>query len=602
LIEKCVGTIKETGCDVVLFGYVSEDENNKIIHNIRFPQKIYELNTAQEHIDYLVKNQVEHSRIGWNAWCRFFRAELIQKNKLDFPDNKLVFAEDMAFAFRTAMVQKKMVVLPDILYHYVQRSNSIMGMTKRNPIEKFVSLCLDFEKFVNKIGYKKKFESVKAAFFLKILYGELKKETDNYREMSCIFEKMPDSLKQTVIMWGKQCARHFLISIRMYGIRFYCVMQLACTMSEGKNEKAKVEFWILKLMNGLKHFLPGVISKIVKTGIDIITPCFPQKKNIRNQRVFLIGTEDWGNLGDHHIAVSELNYLKKYFNEIVEIPASEYFSRKSWLLRHICYRDIIFLHGGGNLGNVYMGAEVIRENVIKHWPHNCKCILPQTAYYTENQEGKEVLQHDVNLLTAENNIFIVAREKKSYQFLKENFRCRVFLTPDIVLSSKYQSSFDDREDIGLLCLRNDIEKKLSDENHQELKTLLLQYTACVKFIDTQKEYKISVKNRKAELLEFIEMFQRARIIITDRLHGMVFSAITGTPCIVFENYNHKVRGTYQWICDLPYIKLANNMEEAKKFLNTDFWKKEYDYNVDTLLPKYSVILEELKKQYYDKNR
>jgi pyruvyl transferase EpsI len=44
---------------------------------------------------------------------------------------------------------------------------------------------------------------------------------------------------------------------------------------------------------------------------------------------------------------------------------------------------------------------------------------------------------------------------------------------------------------------------------------------------------------------------------------MVFAAITGTPCIVFNCNNHKIKGTYDWISYLDYIRFAETLEDAK---------------------------------------
>jgi pyruvyl transferase EpsI len=211
-----------------------------------------------------------------------------------------------------------------------------------------------------------------------------------------------------------------------------------------------------------------------------------------------------------------------------------------------------------------------------------------------------MLDRDIALLSSKNKVSIVAREKVTYDFLKQNFKCNVMLTPDIVLSSKYNSNYNKRSDIGLLCLRNDIEKKLTDQDHRELNDMLSEYVSAVKFVDTQKSWKISTRDRNDALDGFIRNIQNSRIVITDRLHGMVFCAITGTPCIVFENYNHKVRGTYNWISGLQYIKLVNNIDEARRLLDTDFWRREYEYDVEKILPKYNVIIDEVRKQYYEK--
>ena len=54
-------------------------------------------------------------------------------------------------------------------------------------------------------------------------------------------------------------------------------------------------------------------------------------------------------------------------------------------------------------------------------------------------------------------------------------------------------------------------------------------------------------------------FRNSKLVITDRLHGMVFSAITKTPCIVTKSLDHKVIGTYEWIKNLNYIKLVEDL-------------------------------------------
>ena len=44
------------------------------------------------------------------------------------------------------------------------------------------------------------------------------------------------------------------------------------------------------------------------------------------------------------------------------------------------------------------------------------------------------------------------------------------------------------------------------------------------------------------------------MVITDRLHGTIFSLITATPCICFDNSNHKVKNSYNsWFKKFPYI-------------------------------------------------
>lgn len=64
----------------------------------------------------------------------------------------------------------------------------------------------------------------------------------------------------------------------------------------------------------------------------------------------------------------------------------------------------------------------------------------------------------------------------------------------------------------------------------------------------------------------MQEFASAKLVITDRLHGMIFAALTQTPCIVLGNYNHKVKGTYEWLQELPYICFADTVQQAAEIV------------------------------------
>jgi pyruvyl transferase EpsI len=86
--------------------------------------------------------------------------------------------------------------------------------------------------------------------------------------------------------------------------------------------------------------------------------------------------------------------------------------------------------------------------------------------------------------------------------------------------------------------------------------------------ETSISYAVAEEKREAELRKKWKEFLSARVVITDRLHGMVFAAITGTPCIVLTNYNHKLSGSYQWLESLHYIKYCNRVEFLQEILES----------------------------------
>jgi len=63
-------------------------------------------------------------------------------------------------------------------------------------------------------------------------------------------------------------------------------------------------------------------------------------------------------------------------------------------------------------------------------------------------------------------------------------------------------------------------------------------------------------------------FSSSKLVVTDRLHGMVFSAITETPCIVINSLSPKVEGCYEWLKDLDYICFASSVDQVPVLLRS----------------------------------
>ena len=72
---------------------------------------------------------------------------------------------------------------------------------------------------------------------------------------------------------------------------------------------------------------------------------------------------------------------------------------------------------------------------------------------------------------------------------------------------------------------------------------------------------MSIDHRKEEVEKKLEEFKMAKLVVTDRLHGMIFAAITGTNCIVLNSRSRKLKGCYEWIRSLGYIRCADDVED-----------------------------------------
>lgn len=274
--------------------------------------------------------------------------------------------------------------------------------------------------------------------------------------------------------------------------------------------------------------------------------------------IYLIGTEDLNNLGDHHIAISQLEFLKKYFSEytIIEIPITTFGSELRYLKHKIKPDHILFCSGGGNCGDAYANSESIRHSTIENFPNNKIIIFPQTIDFSDSKEGQTILEK-AKALYSNPNILFITREEKSYNFAKNNFKCTILLYPDIVLFSNYSNIHNLRQNV-LLCMRNDKEKAITSDDITCIKTFIKERGYSYTYTDTTTKEDIPLDDRNVEIDKLIKQFSSAKLVITDRLHGMIFSAISQTPCVTLSNYNHKVKGVYEWTKELNYIKFADS--------------------------------------------
>lgn len=279
------------------------------------------------------------------------------------------------------------------------------------------------------------------------------------------------------------------------------------------------------------------------------------------------------NIGDNAIAVAEEKLLHTYFKdyEMYELPESKLEVCAQKIKNLVQEDDILLLHGGGNIGDTYEKPEKGRRMVIQTFSNNKIIVFPQTAFFSDTPKGQKELEISKRIYNEHKNLVLLAREKKSYEFMKQHFyNAKVFLTPDIVMTMKKTSQEEKIRNGALLLFRTDQEKTIENEKVEEIKNLMQhefgQYTLSDMSYGNKRLVNVGGKFRDQILEEKFEQFQSAQLVVTDRLHGMIFAAITETPCIAFSNFNYKVIGCYEWLKNLGYIKYCNDFSQVEKYV------------------------------------
>ena len=131
----------------------------------------------------------------------------------------------------------------------------------------------------------------------------------------------------------------------------------------------------------------------------------------------------------------------------------------------------------------------------------------------------------------------------------------------------------ERKDI-ILTLRADKEKVLDDKKIDRMLKYLESKKINFKRDDTIQKYSVSKETREYEVKNMLRKISSAKLNITDRFHGVIFSVITNTPVIVFKSLDHKIEEGVKWFKHLDWVHYVTTVEEAEtlidKYMNSDY--------------------------------
>lgn len=309
-------------------------------------------------------------------------------------------------------------------------------------------------------------------------------------------------------------------------------------------------------------------------------------------RIILLGVPEHGNIGDHAITIGEKNFLKKNFPNLPYVMFPWEFLNSYWnfLKLKIKPTDLICIHGGGFLGTLWENEQENLTRALNLFNHNPIIIMPQSLWYDEEENHKRLMDSFENAMKKCDNICVCIREEMSLQRFQGRFpEIKTMLIPDMAFYIQNKVSAK-RSDNVLLCLRRDKEK-ISPET-QDISSTIKSHGYSVKETSTVVDENIPMGMSELYVFNKLTEFASARLVITDRLHGLIFSAITNTPCIAFDNLSGKVHGIYHWVESISTIKLVNDINEIKEYIDILYGKNGTDLNIDNYYDKLTQYIED----------
>jgi pyruvyl transferase EpsI len=301
---------------------------------------------------------------------------------------------------------------------------------------------------------------------------------------------------------------------------------------------------------------------------------FTRTYYIPRKKAVLLGTPEHNNIGDHAIAQGEYEFLRRYFpdHELFELMNGQMSAKYGFAQSVINKDDILFLSGGGNLGSLYLDEEEVRRRVIEDFPENQIVILPQTVYFAGTDEGRAELERSAAVYNRHKNLTIFTRGEESLAFVKARFpNAKSYSAPDMSLILARNYGF---ERAGILaCIRAlEDESGIDEAAHREIERVCRKYDENYERTDNLYDGDVAINVRGMVVNEQLKKFARRKVVVTDRLHGMLFSVITGTPCVVISAMTQKIReyvpffegSNAVFFVDKDIAKLEQAVEEAMK--------------------------------------
>ncbi len=302
-------------------------------------------------------------------------------------------------------------------------------------------------------------------------------------------------------------------------------------------------------------------------------------------RCALVDFPSSANVGDNAIWIGETTYLRSRGLKPVYQCDRETYSEL--ILRKRLGDGVIFLHGGGNLGDVWEGSQGLREEVISAFRENQIVIMPQTIHFRDRAN----LMRAKKIFDRHDDLTIVTRSRKSFEIASGEFRARVLLAPDMAFCMGGIQRSTTPSTAVLWLARTDQEangydipaaaelKQVDWVEVGRLREAAVSMSRNSHFRASAEAMKDAIRyvmrtsspaigktfDRRARqrLHRGIALLSQGRVVITDRLHGHVLSLMMGIPHVLLDNNYGKLRDFYEtWTTGGDLVHWATSPEEA----------------------------------------
>ena len=295
----------------------------------------------------------------------------------------------------------------------------------------------------------------------------------------------------------------------------------------------------------------------------------------------LLDFPDQRNVGDSAIWLGATAYFREHRGPSPATSASiAAFSEAA--LRASVPEGPIFIHGGGNFGDLWPRHHEFRERLLERFPDREIIQLPQSIHF----EDPGRVARTAHAIARHGRFRLLVRDQPSYEFATANFDCEVRLCPDMAFFLGALDRQGTPEVDVFYLMRTDKERALGAPTGRP------EYTSRV--ADWLTESRLSVQAHKllgiarglrggwpgraalrrvrydaaarARVVRGCRLLSSGRVVITDRLHAHILSLLLGIPHAVLDNsYGKLGRFLDAWTGEAAGVHRASSTDEAERW-------------------------------------
>ncbi|MGQ0713952.1 MAG: polysaccharide pyruvyl transferase family protein [Gemmatimonadaceae bacterium] len=298
------------------------------------------------------------------------------------------------------------------------------------------------------------------------------------------------------------------------------------------------------------------------------------------ERVALVDFPNTANVGDSAIYLGELACLAA-----IGVPRPRFICDlrtydRAELARSIGDSGVILLAGGGSFGDVWPATQELREEILRSFPRNRIIQLPQTIHFA----SIDALRRARAAADSHPKLTILARDSRSLEVARNEFRARSVLCPDIAFAVGPVPRPRAPDRAVLWLLRTDKESRAVVRHGEageevdwldelpmilrDISYLLMGATRRKPFGRYVRPLLMSVYRLLARqrVRRGLDMLAAGKVVITDRIHGHILCLLMGVPHVLLDNSYGKLSTFHRtWTADTDLVRWAESPEEAREW-------------------------------------